>query len=294
MTDELNDLLTRLPGELASALSELAERYPDLTDVRIRRGRHLSVYAGGENVTSVYTVTPEVMEQAVSSLCEQSIHTYMDTMKEGYLALPDGVRVGVCGRAILEDGKISYLDEITSLNIRLPAAIYHVSGKIYERIRASDFRLGVLIYSPPGVGKTTLLRDLAIRIAEEGRQRVCLIDERQELYTERMERVDHLDTFLGYPKAKAIEIATRTMAPQYILCDEIGSEEEAWSLLSVQNAGVPILATAHADSVGGLLRRSGIALLHEAGMFDCYVGVHRNFATGRMTFSFCNRQELPD
>lgn len=292
MTEELNHLLTKLPGELASALSELAERYPDLTDIRIRRGRHLAAFSGGENVSSVFTVTPEMMDRTVAALCEQSIYTHMETMKEGYLALEGGVRVGVCGRAILEDGRIAYLDEIGSLNIRLPSAIYHVSGRLYDRIADSDFSVSMLIYSPPGVGKTTLLRDLAVRIAEDGRRRVALIDERRELYTDRMERTDHLDVFLGYPKAKAIEIATRTMSPQYILCDEIGSEEEAWSMLAVQNAGVPILATAHADSVSGLLGRSGIALLHEARMFDYYVGVRRNYNTGRLVFSFCSQQEL--
>lgn len=292
MTDELNRILALLPGSLARALSEMAERYPDLCEVRIRTGRHLSVLSKGENIASVFLVTPELMQQSVNALCQGSLHTHMDTIKEGYIALPGGIRVGVCGRAIIENGEIAYIDEISSLNIRLPAGVYHVSGRIYDRIADSGFFCGVLIYSPPGVGKTTILRDLAIRLCTEGNRRVALADERQEIYCSRMEHLDNLDLFLGYPKAKAIEIATRTMAPQYILCDEIGSEDEAWSLLSVQNAGVPIIATAHAGGVGGLIRRSGIGLLHEAGMFDLYVGVTRNPASNQLHFSFVSRREL--
>ncbi len=292
MTDEMNQILSLLPGSLAKALTEMAERYPELCEVRLRTGRHLSVLSKGTNVASVFVVTPEMMAQTVSALCQGSLHTHMDTIKEGYIALPGGIRVGVCGRAIIENGQIAYIDEISSLNIRLPAGVYHVSGRIYDRIADSDFTNGVLIYSPPGVGKTTILRDLAIRLCSEGNRRVSLIDERQEIFCRRMDRLDNLDLFLGYPKAKAIEIATRTMAPQYILCDEIGSEDEAWSLLAVQSAGVPIIATAHAGGVGGLIRRSGIGLLHEAGMFDLYVGVSRNPASNQLHFSFVSRREL--
>ena len=292
MTDELNRILSLLPGELAKALSEMAERYTDLCEIRLRANRHLSVLSKGENLTSAFVVTPELMRQSVNSLCEGSLHTYMDTIKEGYIPLPGGIRIGVCGRAIRENGEIAYIDEISSLNIRLPAGVYHVSGKIYDRIVESDFTCGLLIYSPPGMGKTTVLRDLAMRLCSEGNRRVALVDEREEICCGPMERLDNLDLFLGYPKAKAIEIATRTLSPQYILCDEIGSEDEAWSLLAVQSAGVPIIATAHAGGVGQLIRRSGIGLLHEAGMFDLYVGINRNPGSNLLHFSFVSRREL--
>ena len=105
--------------------------------------------------------------------------------------------------------------------------------------------------------------------------RVIVVDTRNELMQVPSGGQNCLDILVGYPKAEGIEIATRTMNAEIIVCDEIGSDEDVNAVLSAQNCGVPILATSHAASLGGLLRRSGIYRLHKACAFDMYVGLKR-------------------
>lgn len=286
MTEELLTVLKRLPSPILQAVIRGEQTYGDICEVHIRTGRRvvLTTVEGGYNrLTSLYTDAATVAE-SVASLCDHSLHTHMDTIREGYIALPGGVRVGVAGRAICEDGVICNVADITSLCLRIPARRWGVGREVFQKIRKGGFRESFLFYSPPGVGKTTLLRDLARSLSEETGLRVALIDSRCELACEELLSADHIDVYSGYPKGKAIELATRTMNPQYIICDEIGSLEEALSLLAVENAGVPLLASAHAFELDQLLRRQNVRILHRAGVFDHYVGITREGSTLRFRY----------
>jgi stage III sporulation protein AA len=142
----------------------------------------------------------------------------------------------------------------------------------------------VLIYSPPGVGKTTLLRAVAARLSG-GRDplRTVVIDTRGELsYGSDGENLC-LDVLSGYPRRQGVEIATRSLNAQVIICDEIGDYEEAMALVASHNCGVPLIASAHAANTDQLLSRTGIRLLHEADIFGAYVGISR---AGNMDFAY--------
>lgn len=291
MTEELLRVLKKLPSEILQAVAHAEKQHGRISEVRLRAGRHLAVTPaqGGENILCPLMISQNTVQASVMALCEHSLHTHMDTIKEGYIAAECGVRVGVSGRAICDGGMIYNICDITSLCIRIPARIFHISGRVMRELRNSGYRESMLFYSPPGVGKTTLLRDLALELTAAGR-RVALIDSRMELACPELESAEHIDIYSGYPKERAIEMSIRTMAPQYIICDEIGSTQEAASLLSVANAGVPLLASAHASSVCGLLRRQNIRILHSAGVFDRYVGIRRD--QNGMHFSFSLKEEL--
>ncbi len=288
MNPYLVKILAYLPGRLSEAVAAAGECRP-INEIRIREGCQLSVTSNGENHTLSPVVTPEEIAYTVDRLCGSSVHAHEDTIREGYISLEGGFRVGVCGSAVRRDGGIGAIRNIKSLNIRIPQDIFGVGGRLGDRIRQSRFRLSVLIYSRPGVGKTTLLKDLAITLAGEYGRRVALIDTRREFLLPDDAAIDHL---IGYPKGKGIEIAVRTLNPEYIICDEIGNAEEAESILSVQNAGVPFIASTHAGSALELWHKPNIRRLLEAGIFDLCAGISRRQGSGQYSFTFTDVSEF--
>lgn len=263
----LSSLLGYLPPRAAEIL--LKYRPDDLTEIRLRAGRPMTVTAPEGNLPTGLTLTAEELTETLAKLCGGSLHAYGEVMKEGFIPLGGGCRAGVCGS--LSGGEVT---AVTSICLRIPRNVKGASATLCRRLLAAPTE-GMLLYSPPGEGKTTLLRDMAVTLSSPPhRLRVAVIDTRRELYREDAFRHAIADVYLGYPKAMAMELAIRTMSPQYLLCDELGAEE-ADSVLSAQNAGVPLIASAHAPSLEALLRRPAMKRLDEAGVFGQYVGIKR-------------------
>ena len=146
---------------------------------------------------------------------------------------------------------------------------------------------GVLLFAPPGVGKTTLLRAAAAEMAGgDTPSRVAVVDTRGEFAALAKESGLLLDLLRGYPRGRGISIAARTLNAQLIVCDEIGDLDEANEILHAHAAGVPLLASAHATDVEGLLGRPGLRALHNAGCFAAYVGI------SRAESAFCYRLQI--
>ena len=147
---------------------------------------------------------------------------------------------------------------------------------IQHGLPALQLARGVLIYAPPAVGKTTLLRAVAARMAGGADPvRVAVIDTRGELAVGLDDPKLLLDVLSGYPRGVGLSIATRTLAAQLSVCDEIGDLGEAREIIEAQSAGVPLLASAHAADLGELLGRPAIRLLQEAHVFGAYVRIAR-------------------
>ena len=272
-----------LPPWLTDALLGGGYRGGVVEEIRLRAGREASLTVGGENLMTSVMLTGEELTAILIHLCGGSLYAFDQTIREGYVTLPGGIRVGVAGRAVCEEGKIIGVCEITGLCIRLPHVHRAVGGEICRLLRrlngGETAPRGILIYAPPGEGKTTLLRGVAVELAGGTGQpplRTVVVDTRGELGFEAVGRGLCLDVLRGYPRARGVEIATRTLSAQVILCDEIGDTEEAMSLVSAHHGGVPLVATAHGGTVDELLRRTGLRLLHEAGLFGAYVGIRRD------------------
>lgn len=268
-------LLRMLPERLITEL--YADHMPEhIEEIRLHAGRCASVVAGGRNLLLRTVLSAQEMTATLTRMCGGSLYSHAPTIAEGYLTLEGGVRVGVCGRAACEGGEVIGVYDVSGLCIRIPAH-FSVSGReICRLLQKFRYNKGVLIYSPPGVGKTTLLRGVALSLASgEDPRRVVVIDTRAEMPFLQTGPALCLDVLVGYPRRLGVEIACRTMNAQVMICDEIGDYDEALALASVQNCGVPLVASAHASSVEELLCRTGLRLLHDCKMFGAYVGICR-------------------
>ncbi len=274
---ELPEVLFRLlPPPLYAELCSLSAKEIPIDELRVRVGRVASVTSGGGNIPLNYRISREELDEMVDTMCDSSRYAHADTINCGYLTLSDGIRVGIVGRAALSGGKVIGVYDVSSLCFRLPRRTRRVGAPVCKLLREYDGERGVLVYSPPGHGKTTLLRSVATSMASgENAWRVLVIDTRGELGFSLDDAELCIDVLSGYPKALGIEIAARSMNAQLIICDEIGDLQEAEAIISAQNCGVPLLATAHASSIEGLLLRSGIRRLHDAHVFGSYVGIRR-------------------
>ncbi len=281
-----------LPLKILEELSRSGIRPKEIEEIRLRANRQASLTLSEGNRFLRTVLTRADIDTIVNAACGGSLYAHRDAIAEGYLTLADGIRIGLCGRASVENRRIIGVYDITGMNIRIPTKIRRLGAPVCRLLQEMGDGRGILIYAPPAGGKTTLLRAVASEMASgKDPWRVAVIDTRGEIGFSLDDPELCLDILTGYPRAAGIEIATRTMNAQLIVCDEIGDVREAEAIVSAQNSGVPFLATAHADGVAGLLRRTGIARLHRAGVFGVYVGIKRRLGGGEFDYTVTSWEE---
>ena len=272
-------LLGCLPSHFCDAILRVGAS--PVEEIRLHCGRILTVTSRQKALGCGIIVSERDIQEIFNRMCGGSLYAFEETIRKGYIPLEGGIRVGVCGSAACEDGKIIGVHNVTGLMIRIPHAVSVETDTLLRAFFAERTLRGMLIYSPPGVGKTTLLRALAKNIASPryGRHTV-IVDTRGEINVGLGDPLLHLDVMSGYPRDVGIEIAVRALGAQVIICDEIGSISDARATLSAANCGVPIIASAHAASVDELMERPVIQILHRAHVFGQYVGISRRAMGG--------------
>ena len=275
-----SELLDCLPRSVSCEIIGMSESYSDfetrLCEIRLRLGRAASVVIGGRNAFLSSVLSSNELSECLRALTRGSLYAFADSLREGYLTFGCGYRVGVAGRAVSTEDTLVDVGALSSLCIRIPHAVDGAGDPIVSAFSSLGGASGVLTLSPPGVGKTTALRDAALRLSSGANpKRTVIIDSRGELGGEWFPIGCMIDVLSGYPKAEGIAIATRTLSPEVIVCDEIGDEREATALLEVQRCGVPIIASAHASNIRDVLCRPSIARLVKSGVFGAFIGIKR-------------------
>ena len=223
--------------------------------------------------TDLITTDEKDLQEIVFYLSRRSLHTDQDMIAKGFIPLRGGCKAGVVGRAVMKNGSVYSVSSFNSVNIRVSRSFYGCSFDVINNVGAdcSSF----LIIGSPLSGKTTVLRDLCRFYSGKERLnplKTAIIDERDEIASRSFgEGIDvgiHTDVLTLYPKAIGTEIAVRTLSPDVVVLDEIGSDEEVKAILSAVNTGVNFVATAHGSSLDEVLRRPNIKRLVNSRVFE--------------------------
>lgn len=238
-------------------------------------------------VSKTIRPTRRDMQEMFRSLCAESVYAHEKEIVNGFLPLPGGHRAGICGTAVYQAGQLTGVRDIIGINLRVARPVTGCAASLFSLLRG-DFRRGLLLAGPPGSGKTTLLRDLACRLSgESGCHQVALLDERGELAAVRSGEPGFslgygCDIFSGYPKAQGMEIALRVMAPEYIICDELGSEDEIAAVQKGGFAGAGIIGSVHAFSRQDFMSRPLCRRLLQTGVFQHVAFLKSGSARGKI------------
>ncbi|MDE6314513.1 MAG: stage III sporulation protein AA [Lachnospiraceae bacterium] len=224
-------------------------------------GRELILNESGQRVKSsgqAHQVTPQEVHETFEFMCCHSVYAHEEEIRQGFLTVEGGHRIGIAGQAVWEQGKLCRLKYISALNIRLASQVLDCAHRILPYLYEEDEFCHTLIIAAPCAGKTTLLRD-CIRLLSDGCRdragvRVGVVDERGEIgacyrgvpQNRLGARTDILDRV---PKAQGISMLIRTMAPKIIAVDEIGSPQDMQALADASLSGCKILATIHGGSL---------------------------------------------
>lgn len=272
-------LLPLLPAELAKELRERGLEGAE--ELRIRVGRPARIL-GYRNHILRWTPDAEDCRQLLLRLCRQSLYAYSEELAECYMTLAGGFRVGLTGRMAGSEAEPRLVAPM-GFNIRLAREIPGCADGLMPLLWGMDGPRSALLVSPPGAGKTTMLRDAARQLSRRG-VTVCIADERRELAgcdngVPTLDVGPCTDVLEGCKKARALKLLLRGMAPQVLVTDELAGPEDAQAVLDASGCGVRVLASAHAASLEELRRRREIYALVEAGCFQRVVSLRRTAGT---------------
>lgn len=262
--------LTKLPVNLQARIQELRLRSGQPVTVSLPAG---DGYLGRSGVTELrqpglFICEADELEQIFLRLCEESVYAHEEELRQGFLSVAGGIRVGVAGTAVPGDNGVRGVGQITALCIRLPRSRPHSAEGLLSLLTAGGGLHSALLVGEPSSGKTTLLRALAEQLAAN-RFRVSVVDERGEIAG--IGDLTGCDVLRGYPKPEGIRQAVRCLAPQVVMFDELGDEREMAELLDCTRTGVAAIATLHGRTPQEVMCRPLVRRLAAAGVFERWI-----------------------
>jgi len=291
----VSEISTALPQNLQNRFLQITnERLVSLEEIRVRMGKPLIFNFGSQDEVTSYVVKKEDITKTLQLISDCSLYAFEEELKNGFITIPGGHRVGITGKAVVDKGQVRSLKYITGFNFRVSKEFTGVADKVMPYIIGQQNRVKhTLIISPPCCGKTTILRDVVRQISEgipwlrfKG-VTVGVVDERSEIagcyqgipQKDVGIRTDVLD---GCPKAEGMLMLIRAMGPVVIATDEIGKTQDIDALQEVLNAGVKIVATVHGESLIDLTKRPGFKYLLEHKIFEIFILLGKSKGVGTL------------
>ena len=303
---EASQIQDLFAGNIRKLLIDARPNYDDLYEIRMRVGRPVFLICrGGEcflrgRGSSPYLVTDEDVKETLEYVSGYSLYAYEDEIRQGYISVQGGHRVGITGKVILDGDRIRGMKYISCINLRIAHEIPGCADAVMPFVRTKDWTAHTLIISPPRCGKTTLLRDIIRQLSSGTKDApgvtVGVVDERSEIagcyqgipQNDLGERTDVLD---ACPKAEGMQMLIRSMSPAVVAVDVLGREEDFRAVESVIHCGCKLIATAHGDSLTDILRKPFFARLREMRVFERYIVLGNEKMAGTVTGIFDERGE---
>ncbi|MBE6737203.1 MAG: stage III sporulation protein AA [Ruminococcaceae bacterium] len=280
----LNQILRILPLRIRKAVSSAVTGcFSQIHEIVLRSSRPVCIYKNGvqyfltENgcLTSLSDSQPLViisaneMTECFNFACGHSVYSHINEIKEGFVTINGGHRVGISGTAVVSNEEVTNIRDFSTISIRISREIIGCGNELAKHLFES--KEGLLICGAPCSGKSTVLRDIARILSSDYLCRVCVIDSKSELaavYKGILQKdLGMCDVMDSYPRDVGIMQAIRLFSPEYIICDEIGSESDVNALLSGVNSGVYFVATMHAGSLSELKSRRYFTSIVSTGAF---------------------------
>ncbi len=269
-----------------------------ITEIRLRLNKRIiisigakSYYLSANGLTGSFEKAIEasknLIEEIFKRACENSVYAFSNQIKNGYITVFGGIRIGLTGEGVYEKGNIKTLKNINGLAIRIPHEIKGCSLPILPYIFKNKF-LNTLIVAPPGAGKTTLIRDIIYQISLKGYcYNILLADERFEIANcfngeATLDVGEFCDILSGVTKHYAFENGIRALKPDIIVTDEISSLKDYESILYASSCGVSILASVHAESIEDLKQKKDFEILLKNKVFSRFIILSQKDGPGKI------------
>lgn len=274
------DIIGILPLKIGVLLKERL-RKEQIYEIRIKIGKPIFVYSKyGESIVN-YIATKEDMKSLIQKISNYSLYAYEEDIKQGFITIKGGHRIGIAGECVMEKGEVKTIRNISSINIRVCSEIIGCSDKLIKYIYSQKENriFNTIIISPPKCGKTTILRDIARNISNGINSvglyghKVAVIDERSEIgachfgipQNDLGIRTDILDNCL---KKEGMIMAIRSLSPEILICDEIGTKGDVEALVMAFNSGVNIITSIHGFTIEDLYKRNVFNELLNNGIIE--------------------------
>lgn len=293
---DTKEILNILPENIKNFITE-ASLNEELQEIRIRADKPLVLENGKEEMIFKYTPSREDLKAIVQRISNYSIYAFEEEIKKGYITIRGGHRIGICGRCVIEKDEVKTIKSIASLNIRICREVIGCSDSLMDFIIKNNNVINTIVISPPKCGKTTLIRDIVRNISDGMKQKaftgkkVCVIDERSEIgacYNGIPQlklglRTDILDSCL---KSQGIMMAIRSMSPDVVVCDEIGTYKDMDSILFALNSGVNLITTIHGYGIEDLYKRPVFKEIVENQVFKRAIVLSSNNGAGTVEYIY--------